>query len=83
MYMSQSLAFEIIYTTLNGISQQIQLKSGKTVNKSQNKIKKIKSLVKDARYSATAANLNLDFYSENVYEMKENIIENLNLVKDY
>jgi hypothetical protein len=50
VYMQSSLSFEIIYTVLNGVVQQLQ-NSDKSlmVRKKANEIKKLKKMVNDTR----------------------------------
>ena len=75
--MQSSLSFEIIYTVLNGVVQQLQ-NSDKSlmVRKKANEIKKLKKMVNDTREHGSFQ-FNLDYYEEFIYKMDKNEIRNL------
>ena len=86
MYLQSSLAFEIIYTVLNGVVQQLENKDlNVLIRKKTKQILKIQRMVDQAKSRSTSGveYLGFDFYDEYIFRLKNNVVKNLDQLDDY
>lgn len=76
-YFQSSLSYEIIYTILNAVKQQLEDENAGVIMKKKSKqIQRINSMVSDSKMQQSNY-LNMDYHDEKIMRMDNQVLQNL------